>query len=631
MTVRKMEHVALGVTAIAVVVLCSSLMQCAAMPAPPSDAEGDIRSLAELLATKMFEDAARNSRSPAATNQPAPTSAIALEPISLDAFASSDSNLDSTTSSLIQSATLISHIKSEGDQPFTTVTGARRKTKSKSRNENIPTTSPNVLLVSQAQVTDDKQSSKSQSASNSQSLSNSQSSANSQSSTNSQSLPNFQLSANSQSSPNSQAFSHSSLTSKPSSNVANVGKSLFDNDGDLLEATRAFTLPNLQTVINPPFRTPVLDVDDVDDDDLLLLQLLGSRMNQAGFKSEQSITPAIKLGSSLNLGPPSSFRTPLNTNSISTSPASESRASPIPGVFTDDNKIVIDLGTLGGVGAPLPLLSGTGNRQENFFTVKEIGSGRNTAQAIASNRPTPTLVTEAGQPVDARMTVGDLIRSLDGLNGIQVLSLSDLRNQQKQAAVSTTGTTIAERLRDAMLSGTPTNGFQNVGVPLPSGNLGNANQVGISSSVQATSGSAGRQADQTATDSLTADSIFDNFFDESSVNSGASSNVGVPLPTVTDNATPADTTSDSFLTTTSDDTNGFPLEDNTNFDFEEYDDDVSSLPAQPESVFRRGISDIFFTKGQWLGTLFGGVIDVGSAVGDSVSKLFNKSGSGSST
>ena len=72
----------------------------------------------------------------------------------------------------------------------------------------------------------------------------------------------------------------------------------------------------------------------------------------------------------------------------------------------------------------------------------------------------------------------------------------------------------------------------------------------------------------------------------------------------------------------------FNTDDFLSADYDDYgdldlDDGPSlSLPAQPPNVFRTGVSDILFTKGQWIGTLIGGIIDLGSAVGEGVSKLF---------
>ncbi|KAF2360639.1 hypothetical protein FHG87_008605 [Trinorchestia longiramus] len=527
-----------------------------------------------LNAGKSPNDFQRNSRSPIPDNALSSTPVVVSEPsipttVSVAAKAS-----DVDIESLIRPATLISHIKSEDNKPFKSVDDPTGRVTTRPRKNNPSTTDKDVIQLSPEPV------------------------------------------------------------AKPQTTAIpvmkqNAAKSFSDND--LFDSPNAFTLPNLPTVGNPP-PNPILDVDDVDDEDLFLLELLGSRMNKAGFGSEQSITPAVRLGTTLNLGAPTSTRKSSTRrqkqreNAITISETSQSRASSVPGVFSDEDKVVIDLAAIGGRGTPLPLLTGDSNNQGQFFTGKEIGTG--SGQHGSSNIPTPTRLDSLDSPIDSQMTVGDLIRSLNGLNGIQVLSLSDLRNQQNSeaASASSTGTTIAEHLQATMLSKTPASEPQSVGVPLPS--LDVSNSVTVQGAVQVASENPGRQFDQPS--DIQSDNVFDNFFDESTGNSGTVNDVGVPLSAVADNTGSAAATSESFSATV-DDTNGFPLEENNDFNFEEYEDELDDLPPQPESVFRRGISDIFFTKGQWLGTLLGGVVDIGSSIGESISNLFNKSGSSSSS
>jgi len=213
--------------------------------------------------------------------------------------------------------------------------------------------------------------------------------------------------------------------------------------------------------------------------------------------------------------------------------------------------------------------------------------------------PLPSTPTQGNQKDS--VTVGDLVQNLNGVNGIKVISLNDLQNTGLSS--SSSNGDILQQLRNAMISGNINEGgAQGVGVALPSltlhQNIDQVENLGTEQEVNL-----GRQSD-VAGGTVEGGSIIDSLFPDLESNAGATSGG-------------ADEEIDPFA-----DINPL-LDDNDDFAYE-YDDDYDPLPAQPPNVFRSKLSDIFFTKGQWIGTLIGGAIDVGSSISSGVSKLFNK-------
>ena len=241
------------------------------------------------------------------------------------------------------------------------------------------------------------------------------------------------------------------------------------------------------------------------------------------------------------------------------------------------------------------------------------------------------LPTQIGAKVNQNsITVGDLVRSLNGRNGIKVISLSEMQNlaslepkntehhegsmlhQLRNALISENlkvDLSREQRQLDGLFGSSNGNAERQIGVGLPDASNQNSFTLGDGSIASDDFG-----ASSFSSGGATVNDI---------VNSG--NDVGIPLPDFTQ-----DLTTSSGLDVGSDDFSDTPFntDDFLSSNYDDYDDvDLDdapplSLPAQPPNVFRTGVSDIFFTKGQWLGTLIGGFIDIGSAFGEGISKLF---------
>lgn len=237
------------------------------------------------------------------------------------------------------------------------------------------------------------------------------------------------------------------------------------------------------------------------------------------------------------------------------------------------------------------------------------------------------------------LTVGDLVMSLNGRNGIRVVSLGDLTNAGPQLqSQSNFQSDLLQQLRNAMISGNINNFAQQpqpsslvdlgVGFPLPS-HL--QQDIDLTKNIATEDESNfGRQFtfnfDQNNQNAANTDGGVINELLQDANQESISPVDGSFIDAVFNTADIGDNIQDPFPVTFDDEIDPFaaPLEDNTDFSFDSYEDDLPPLPPQPPNVFRRGLSDIFFTKGQWIGTILGGLFDVGSAIGGGVSKIFKK-------
>jgi len=192
-------------------------------------------------------------------------------------------------------------------------------------------------------------------------------------------------------------------------------------------------------------------------------------------------------------------------------------------------------------------------------------------------------------------TVGDMLLNLDGLDGIKVLSLGDLKDSE--LAQKEMGEQLIQQLRNAMVSSGDI-GFENIENELT--NLLESQDLGKEIALDDIELGA-TEAGTPLEDAIDALSDIDV---EKQVDAGVDAVV-----------------SDGNTTDTYDD--AYALEENSDFEFEY--DDFDPLPPQPPNVFRTKLTDIFFTKGQWIGTIIGGLIDIGSSVSGIFKKDSNES------
>jgi len=261
-------------------------------------------------------------------------------------------------------------------------------------------------------------------------------------------------------------------------------------------------------------------------------------------------------------------------------------------------------------GIPIPVPSSR-SQNSNFGRFSNSAATNQGSQfgaqlpSFSSNTPVgrPLPPIELGQSVSAdannqlagdSITVGDLLKTLNGQNGINVVSLGDLVDNERETI--DIDDELLLQLRNAMISGN-LDQFSD----FPIGSAG----ASLSSLVEQNIDGTG--AILNAEDELNAGRQFDATLD-GTADTGADSG---PIDTQITDAGSAAT--DPLA---SDYTDPFALDDFA--DTGDYD--YEPLPAQPPNVFRTKMSDMFFTKGQWIGTLFGGLVDVGLAIGNKFTK-----------
>jgi len=261
-------------------------------------------------------------------------------------------------------------------------------------------------------------------------------------------------------------------------------------------------------------------------------------------------------------------------------------------------------------GIPIPVPSSR-SQNSNFGRFSNSAATNQGSQfgaqlpSFSSNTPVgrPLPPIELGQSVstDANnqlagdsITVGDLLKTLNGQNGINIVSLGDLDDNGRETI--DIDDELLLQLRNAMISGN-LDQFSD----FPIGSAG----ASLSSLVEQNIDGTG--AILNAEDELNAGRQFDATLD-GAAGTGADSG---PIDTQITDAGAAAT--DPLA---SDYTDPFALDDFA--DTGDYD--YEPLPAQPPNVFRTKMSDMFFTKGQWIGTLFGGLVDVGLAIGNKFTK-----------
>jgi len=225
--------------------------------------------------------------------------------------------------------------------------------------------------------------------------------------------------------------------------------------------------------------------------------------------------------------------------------------------------------------------------------------------------PSTSLGQSAGnnQQSGSTITVGDLLQNLNGQDGIKVVPLGDLGNTK--ISTDDIDADLLLALRNAMISGNinDISGIDtgSIGSPLPSSVDQNIDVQGQGVLAAEDSNSPGNQLDLGFDDYGSSAGNFDNSVGTSSVDTAPINEAGSGA--INDLISNVDTsTTDPFADDLAD---PFAIDDDYNAD--DYDD--YSAPDEPPNVFRTKLSDMFFTKGQWIGTLIGGLIDVGSAVG----------------
>lgn len=423
-------------------------------------------------------------------------------------------------------------------------------------------------------------------------------------------------------------------------------------------APNPFTLPNIE---NNRQQSP-----DYNDGDYVLLELLQPTRTQTGSSQNDFISHPVTSQQTFHNVPTTQVS---NTNQLQnhnrenflvTIPDGNDSQfqTSAPNVFQNEQRIVINDQRNQGqnVNVPKPSLVTT-RSDTNFNNANNQFSILPPVQTIQTPSITTFDFNKIGVPLiplppqqndinnNNALTVGDLVMSLDGRNGIRVISLGDLTNGVSSSLRSSSNADadLLQQIRNAMISGN-INSFstlqssdsdalsgdspslasvqQNIDALSKQPNedeakLGRQFEFGFNSNIQNNAQDEVGvindllfDATITAQGSTSGSSVIDDLFSPSDSGTAAiSSNADTVQDIAFDTITNADDT---------------PLEDNTDFDFGSFDDDLPPLPPQPPNVFRRGLSDIFFTKGQWIGTILGGMFDVGSAVGSSVSKIFNK-------